>query len=234
MKKHLIILLILVLISFTNTKAQSITLEQLISLRTKSVANVEEFLTTNNWQYIKGEDEGLNMAQLVFAYRKNTYNDNAQSFITYYYTSYLPKNNIVRLQTANSNIYKTLLNRIKLLGYKLHNSTIESGEIVKKYIGKGISIKVSISTVNQDEATSTMYVFLIERNSEDLSSKKSISTLHIDNVIDPVCEMSASSGMLTNTIKFKGKVIGFCSEECKNIFLKNPDDYIQKIELNHN
>ena len=82
MKKHLIILLILVLISFTNTKAQSITLEQLISLRTKSVANVEEFLTTNNWQYIKGEDEGLNMAQLVFAYRKNTYNDNAQSFIT--------------------------------------------------------------------------------------------------------------------------------------------------------
>jgi YHS domain-containing protein len=43
----------------------------------------------------------------------------------------------------------------------------------------------------------------------------------LDNVKDPFCGMPASAGM-EDTIHLNGKVIGFCSKECKEGFLKDP------------
>ncbi|HTJ13028.1 MAG TPA: hypothetical protein VL547_13415 [Dinghuibacter sp.] len=43
----------------------------------------------------------------------------------------------------------------------------------------------------------------------------------LDNTKDPFCGMPASAGM-EDTIHWNGKVIGFCSKECKEGFLKDP------------
>jgi YHS domain-containing protein len=46
----------------------------------------------------------------------------------------------------------------------------------------------------------------------------------LDNKKDPVCGMPSRSGM-EDTIHLGGKVIGFCSKECKDAFLKSPKSY---------
>jgi YHS domain-containing protein len=46
----------------------------------------------------------------------------------------------------------------------------------------------------------------------------------LDSKKDPVCGMPSGSGM-EDTIHLGGKVIGFCSKECKAAFLKSPKSY---------
>lgn len=46
----------------------------------------------------------------------------------------------------------------------------------------------------------------------------------LDNTKDPFCGMPASAGM-EDTIHWNGKVIGFCSKECKEGFLKDPKSH---------
>lgn len=43
----------------------------------------------------------------------------------------------------------------------------------------------------------------------------------LDNTKDPFCGMPVSGGM-EDTIHWNGKVIGFCSKECMEGFLKDP------------
>ena len=46
----------------------------------------------------------------------------------------------------------------------------------------------------------------------------------LDNIKDPYCGMPASSGMV-DTVHLNGKVIGFCSKECKEGFLKDQKNH---------
>ena len=46
----------------------------------------------------------------------------------------------------------------------------------------------------------------------------------VDSKSDPVCGMPSTAGM-QDTIHYQGKVIGFCSDECRNQFLKDPKKY---------
>lgn len=46
----------------------------------------------------------------------------------------------------------------------------------------------------------------------------------LDNTKDPFCGMPVSGGM-EDTIHWKGKVIGFCSKECMDGFLKDPNGH---------
>lgn len=45
------------------------------------------------------------------------------------------------------------------------------------------------------------------------------------SLTDPVCHMQATNGI---TLEYKGQVYGFCSEHCKQEFVKNPESYIKK------
>jgi len=49
------------------------------------------------------------------------------------------------------------------------------------------------------------------------------------NKKDPSCGMPLTAG-LEDTTHYKGQAYGFCSKECKNEFLKNPDGYIAKMK----
>jgi len=52
----------------------------------------------------------------------------------------------------------------------------------------------------------------------------------VDNKKDPNCGMPVTAG-IADTVHFKGKVYGFCSDECRDAFLKNPDALVKNAEL---
>jgi YHS domain-containing protein len=55
-------------------------------------------------------------------------------------------------------------------------------------------------------------------------SVKTYDVALLDNKKDPVCGMPSGAGM-EDTLHVNGKVIGFCSKECKAAFLKDPKSY---------
>jgi len=53
------------------------------------------------------------------------------------------------------------------------------------------------------------------------ADEKTYSVSLVDNKKDPSCGMPVTAG-ISDTAHFQNKVLGFCSTECKNEFLKNP------------
>jgi len=49
-------------------------------------------------------------------------------------------------------------------------------------------------------------------------------TVKVDNKKDPVCGMPTKADV-GDTLTYNGKLIGFCSKECKADFQKNPTKY---------
>ncbi|WP_218836991.1 MULTISPECIES: YHS domain-containing protein [unclassified Hydrotalea] len=52
----------------------------------------------------------------------------------------------------------------------------------------------------------------------------------VDNQRDPSCGMPARAG-LEDTVHYKGHVIGFCSKECKDEFMKDPEKGLTAADL---
>jgi YHS domain-containing protein len=52
----------------------------------------------------------------------------------------------------------------------------------------------------------------------------------VDNQKDPNCGMPVTAG-IEDTVHYNGKAFGFCSEECKAAFLKNPEELAKNAEL---
>ena len=46
---------------------------------------------------------------------------------------------------------------------------------------------------------------------------------------DPVCYMPISAG-ISDTILYKNEVVGFCSPECKNLFVNDPNQYLKNLK----
>ncbi len=57
-----------------------------------------------------------------------------------------------------------------------------------------------------------------------------ITAAMVDNKRDPSCGMPVSAG-IGDTAHYKGKVLGFCSKECKDEFLKDPEKNIAAADL---
>lgn len=53
------------------------------------------------------------------------------------------------------------------------------------------------------------------------STEKHFDASMVDNAKDPSCGMPTSAG-INDTAHYENHVIGFCSSECKNEFLKDP------------
>lgn len=51
----------------------------------------------------------------------------------------------------------------------------------------------------------------------------------VDNAKDPTCGMPISAG-IEDTTHYNNKVLGFCSKECKDEFLKNAAKNITAVE----
>ncbi|CAI9686418.1 YHS domain-containing protein [Elizabethkingia anophelis] len=54
-----------------------------------------------------------------------------------------------------------------------------------------------------------------------------LKNVKVVNEDDPVCHMKTAE-FLKDTAVHKGNIYGFCSDNCKKTFKKNPDKYVQK------
>ena len=52
----------------------------------------------------------------------------------------------------------------------------------------------------------------------------------VNNKKDPSCGMPVTAG-IEDTVHYNGKVYGFCSDECKQIFLKDPNTLAKNAEM---
>jgi hypothetical protein len=108
------------------------------------------------------EPKDDNLGNISFAYNKGIYDDKAESFINYYYSSISNLYNRISIQVNKVSNYNIYIARIKALGYKLQKSFIEDGDLVKVYQSSNTTIKVSTSTQNDDFiSTKTSYTFSI-------------------------------------------------------------------------
>lgn len=152
------------LISFcTLTKGQNITLDQAISLRKKSLASVEEFLTAKNWEMIEATEKKEDKYGCIkFAYNKKAYDDKAESFIGFFYDTPLPDNySSLQIQLSKIKTYNIYVARMKELGYKLEKSFIEEGSVVKVYKKNETIIVIRVSNQKEYSETKTIYTFFI-------------------------------------------------------------------------
>lgn len=160
-----IVFLVVITLFNNNCDAQNLTFDQLISLRVKALSDIDEFLTSKNWTMLNADEpvDGK-MGKLEFAYNKSNYDDKAESFLYYYYSSTSNIYNRISIQVHKINTYNNYVSRIKILGYLLKRSYVDDGDLVKIYQSnsKGITVKIRTST-QQDElsVTKTLYSFTI-------------------------------------------------------------------------
>lgn len=150
------------------SNSQNLTVEEILSLRKKDIANVEEHLTAKGWMFLsseEGKDGDLNYAD--FAYNKSTYNDNADSFLSYFYseTSAITR---IKLQIHSPAKYNAYLARIKSFGCKLIDSNVSESLIEKVYQGATTTFRITIETKKSEYESSsyTSYRILIMANSD--------------------------------------------------------------------
>lgn len=71
-------------------------------------------------------------------------------------------------------------------------------------------------------------------NSDTVALQKEPSNVFehmlVDNRKDPSCGMPVSAG-INDTAHYKDKVLGFCSKECKDDFLKNPEANLAAADI---
>ncbi len=57
------------------------------------------------------------------------------------------------------------------------------------------------------------------------SLKAELKNLDFDSKTDLVCGMPLKAGV-EDTVRYRGKLYGFCARECKEEFLKEPQQYL--------
>ncbi len=158
MKK--IIVIVLIAFFVTNSSAQNLTIDQLIQIRTKSISQIEEFLTSKNWEITTNTSSNWSLS---FSYLKQLDNDKAQAFIMFKENENKNLNEIAILLSQVTK-YNTYINRVKELGFKLINSETNNGELTKLYKKGDTYIQINTGTIEIDnvfKASKAIYKFLI-------------------------------------------------------------------------
>lgn len=162
MKK--IFFLICVFYSISNLYSQNITLDELISLRKKDLAEIEEFVSNKNWAFLSANEiTDDKMGKAIFTFNKSIYNDSAECFLTYLYSDTRTRLN---LQFINKDQYNRYISRLKTLGSQLILSKVKANRIIKTYqIAKTI-IQVTISSKNENNISEISYAIFIITNED--------------------------------------------------------------------
>jgi YHS domain-containing protein len=64
----------------------------------------------------------------------------------------------------------------------------------------------------------------------DTTNEKTYAVSLVNNKKDPTCGMPVTAG-ISDTAHYEKNVLGFCSTECKNEFLKNPKANLAAAEI---
>lgn len=128
---HLLKFLLIYVFSFICciSYSQNLTFDQFQSLRTKSLNDVEEFLTSRKWELISAtasSDDSL--GKVVFAYERSINNPNAaKNWIKLFLSNKSSLNNQIQIQLNSNKSYQLFLNRMKQLGFVFYK--VKVGEI---------------------------------------------------------------------------------------------------------
>ncbi|WP_139375424.1 hypothetical protein [Sphingobacterium nematocida] len=137
------------ILSISSVFSQNLTMSQILQIRKMDLGTATDFLSSKNWEFIEADEETEDsLGSIQFAFQKNAYNDNANSFFSYYFSEAY---NIRRisLQIHNKAKYTEYLNAIKGYGCKLINSSVEDGNIVQLYRGATTTFSI-ISSKSQN------------------------------------------------------------------------------------
>ena len=88
--------------------------------------------------------------------------------------------------------------------------------------GNGSTPPTPDSTTKNDKSTGGM--------SGSKAATHAFTVAMVDNKKDPSCGMPVTAG-IGDTVHYAGKVIGFCSRECKDDFMKDPVAGLKKTEF---
>ena len=89
-----------------------------------------------------------------------------------------------------------------------------------------MALTITTGACNQKPASGTSDPAM---HSSD-SAKTKFTAAMVDNKKDPSCGMPVTAGIL-DTAHYNGKVYGFCSDECKQAFLKDPAAMAKNADL---
>lgn len=86
---------------------------------------------------------------------------------------------------------------------------------------------VACSGADQEQSSATDTTMAIQ---QDSTAVPAFTAEMVDNKKDPTCGMPVTAG-ISDTAHYENKVLGFCSPECKNEFVKNPKASLAAAEL---
>ncbi len=159
--------LLIVFLTFSNfVISQNISLDQAQSLRTKSLSDVELFLTSNGWSMTNAEEATTDkLGVATFGYNVDQFDgDKATGWITYYESSFDNSLNRLSIQVHKPSLYSKFLSRLTANGYILKDSKIENGGIKKVYKNKTTTCVVTTATSQGVYTKSTTYKFFFIDN----------------------------------------------------------------------
>ena len=160
-----IVLFVLIVIP---ASSQNLSLQQLLTVRKKNMAEAEEYLTQKNWSLINAESPTDDKyGGLSFAYNKSNFNDQAESFLLVYFSGSEDYPNRLNIQVHKKEKYNEYVAQIKKLGGKIYDSYIEEDTFYKVYQGSTMSYVISTSTQKDKFSSSTtIYNFFIAENED--------------------------------------------------------------------
>jgi hypothetical protein len=158
MKKIGMMLMMLFLTSLTF--GQNLTVRQFIDLSKKSLGEVEQEITANNWHFFQGVDETeetFGNAKFVYDRPNFKTGDVGQFFITYYY-SQDDSANAIDISFRNKQVYESFMNQLDTLKFKLKSSKTVDGNIIKVF-KRGAYITEVTYPPNFEKSNSFKFLF---------------------------------------------------------------------------
>lgn len=143
-----------------------LTFDQAQSLRKKTLAEVEAFLTARKWEMTEAEEETIDkMGRVVFGYEVSMFDsEKATSWLVFYPSSIGGDYNRLSIQVNKPTQYSNFMTRLAANGYKLRSSKIEDGSIKKIYQTGTTTCVVTTTTVEGVYTKTTSYGFFFINN----------------------------------------------------------------------
>ena len=149
--KKITFTLLLILISIVS-KAQNLSMSELLSLLGKDVSYVEEFLSEKGWEFRETTGDGIPFSIMSFDYDRYIYDsDKALSFLDCSFNTNSLKVEYLRLQVNTNKKYLEYMKAIKGYGCKLLWSEYADDNLIKAYTGSTKMFVIKTATMKDKD-----------------------------------------------------------------------------------
>ncbi len=142
-----------------NIFSQNLSLNEIISLRKKNLADFEEYLNSRGWKF-ESSEKGKLVNSISFTFNKREINNRAESFIDLKFKSDYSLV-ILNIQISNQTKYNEYLTKVKSKGCKLIDSEITNDGIIKIYQGPDTTFRFEASKAENESLNSSAYIYFL-------------------------------------------------------------------------